>query len=117
MNARSTQPRIRRMLPFLSVAFVIALAAAPSTARANPDVYQKTLKSTCWIVRQEGDIIYMGSGVLVDRDKKLVISNQHVVSEDREVTVFFPVMKDGTAISEKRWYFQNRDKVGLKGRV
>src|SRR5262245_8445022 len=106
MYAGSTRPRMRRLLPFVSAAFALAIIAVPATARANPEAYKKTLKSTCWIVRPAGEITYFGTGVLVDRDRRLVVSNQHVVDEDREVLLFFPQKKDGEVITEKRWYYE-----------
>src|SRR4029079_9060804 len=91
MNARTTQPSMRRMIPFLAIALVAAVVAAPKSARANVEIYQKTLKSTCLIVRPagaEGDMI--GSGVVVDKERRLAFTNFHVTGEAREVFVLFP---------------------------
>lgn len=58
-----------------------------------------------------------GTGVLIDRERRLVITNFHVVSEEREVAVFFPQKKDGQVIAERKFYADQFDKLALRARV
>src|SRR5262249_52168059 len=66
--------------------------AAPLTGK---EIYQRTLKSTVWIahaVELGGGRLALatGSGSVIDVPLKLIITNFHVVGDEKEVRVFFP---------------------------
>jgi hypothetical protein len=117
MNARLTQIRTRPSLSLLAAALAVVLAVAPSTARANAQIYQQTLKSTTWIIRPDAQGFMTGTGVLVDHDRRLILTNYHVVGEERECTVFFPQIQNGKVITDRAHYFNRQNEIGLKGRV
>jgi hypothetical protein len=58
-----------------------------------------------------------GTGVLIDAEKKLVVTNFHVVGEARNAIVFFPAMKDDKPIVTRKHYVDNVKTLGLRGRV
>ena len=63
-------------------------ASAPAEHPATgAEIYQTLLKSTAFIVVSGG----RGSGWIVDRKRKLVITNHHVVEQSRTAKVYFPV--------------------------
>jgi HEAT repeat protein/S1-C subfamily serine protease len=92
---------------------------------SGDEIYQRLLKSTVWIVTSEevhrgplvGFRIGSGSGVLVHLDQRLVVTNYHVVREQQEATVIFPVYKDKEPITEPKYYGENVKTLGIKGRV
>jgi serine protease Do len=58
-----------------------------------------------------------GTGVLIDAEKKLVVTNFHVVGEARNAIVFFAAMQDGKPIVNRKHYVDNVKTLGVRGRV
>ena len=77
-------------------------------------IYQRVLKSTCWVVTyipgKTGPFaaLLSGSGSLVDRVNRLVLTNYHVISEankpEAERICFFPQYEKGKLIKEREAY-------------
>jgi HEAT repeat protein len=87
-------------------------------------IYQYLLKSTALLIRPAGTLpdgrvkIIMGSGGLLDRTNRLVLTNFHVVGDSDKVFVFFPTYKDGKLIAEQEYFFkQAREKDAIQGKV
>ncbi|MBY0228363.1 MAG: HEAT repeat domain-containing protein [Gemmataceae bacterium] len=78
-------------------------------------VYKRLLRSTAWIVMSGS----FGSGALIDRTERLVVTNYHVVEEEEGGLVFFPAFDKGGAapINEPKHYLAARDKLGVRARV
>jgi S1-C subfamily serine protease/HEAT repeat protein len=78
--------------------------AGPRTeapALRGEEIYQKLLQSVCWIVTDKGE----GSGTLVDRAERLVITNEHMANlRTRSVQVLFPRKRDGVLVRENKYY-------------
>jgi Tfp pilus assembly protein PilF len=91
-------------------AFVVALLAAcgrPAGAQ-DTDVYARTLRSTALILTPTGG----GTGWVVDADRGLLVTNEHVVSRHGEVEVIFPEYgTDGRPIAEPAKYGARRLKA------
>jgi serine protease Do len=109
---------IRRILRrSVTLHFMVAVSAlfatAPGAARADAKIYKKVLPSTAWIVTKTAE----GSGVLVDVQKRLVVTNEHVVDGQSTVAVFFPQFKDGRHIAEPKHYLSHAESLGVRGRV
>lgn len=89
------------ILPFL------ALTQSPA-ARAEEDaedLYKKVVKSAVFIVTPATQGYSMGSGTLVDVEKKIVITNFHVVDNEKFCYCQFPVhLKDGSLMTDKTKY-------------
>ena len=77
---------------------------------AAKGIYQKTLHATAYIQTKDGS----GSGWVIDRARKLLITNHHVVENFDTVLVFFPMYKDGKLVAERTAY---KDERGQRGRV
>tara|TARA_R110002049_G_scaffold2750_4_gene22044 strand:- start:250532 stop:251728 length:1197 start_codon:yes stop_codon:yes gene_type:complete len=87
-------------------------------AHADAENYQRTLGSTTWVIASDAeDNTSSGTGVLVDAERKLMITNAHVVGDSRKVVVFFRENKKGVPVVEKRHYLDNILKIGLRGNV
>jgi hypothetical protein len=94
-------------------------APQPPAADTGVEVYRKTLKSTVWVHSDRGGgRLATGSGSLVDRGRRLVLTNYHVVGDVKRATVFFPVYDGGgRANPSKGYYRQNAGRLGIPGDV
>ena len=80
-------------------------------------MYQTALKSTVWVLAKTGGETSSGTGVLLDSEKKLVITNFHVVGEARAAVIFFPDFKNDKADNTRKHYLDNVKTLGIRGRV
>jgi serine protease Do len=100
----------------LAVAAAISAGSA-SQARADAKVYQDAVRSTTWVLTKVAGKTSSGTGVLVDAEKKLVMTNFHVVGESRVAYIIFPEFKGETLTVEKKYYGENAGKLSFVGRV
>jgi serine protease Do len=94
-------------------AIALILGCLAERAAADENLYQQGLRSTVWIVA--GDI--SGSGVLVDADQKLVVTNYHVVGDADAVQVCFPATHEGDLQAARAYYEQHLAELAIRGRV
>src|SRR5262245_15647004 len=105
------------------VAFLVipALGYGPRLAADDldpEDLYKKVVKSTVFIVTPVKGGLAMGSGSLIDADKRLILTNYHVVDEEQYVYVQFPIFVKDTMITDKQQYLDNaKRKVAPRGKV
>jgi HEAT repeat protein len=90
-------------------------SASGADSPTGRDVYQHVLKSTVWIVVPNQDGSAMGgTGTLIDRGHKWVLTNFHVVAgATNQILVFFPVHKDGKLLAERDAYLKQTHKEDL----
>src|SRR5947207_12283535 len=110
-----------RFWPACLAALAVVLASGPArgqTVEGGVRVYQTVLKSSVWIVsdRGSGQTAY-GSGSLIDRQRKLVLTNYHVVGDIDRVTVFFPAFRNDKVVAERSYYNQHRQELSIGGTV
>src|SRR6266545_4849938 len=85
---------------------------------AGASVYQKVVHSTVWVHSDRGGgRLATGSGTLVDKGRRLVLTNYHVVGDVKSATVFFPVFEGKKAVSERKYYLDRANKLGIPGEV
>jgi S1-C subfamily serine protease len=65
-----------------------------SKRQVGEEVYKSTLPSTVWIRVDEGQ----GTGALIDRKKKIVLTAYHVIAETKKVEVFFPAFDNAKKV-------------------
>lgn len=94
-----------------------ALVGMTSAAQADVEVYSETLKSTAWVLAKTDGATSSGTGVLVNEEKKLLVTNFHVVGNARTAVIFFPEIKNGKPEVERSSYLKNVKKLGVRGRV
>jgi hypothetical protein len=85
-----------------------ALTFLIGSAQADDKLYQQGVKSTVWIAaRLEGNLIRIGSGALVDAEKKIVVTDYHLIMNNKGITVFFPKKDDeGKVVSARDVYMR-----------
>ncbi|TWU04248.1 S1 family peptidase [Stieleria varia] len=98
---------------------VCLLAASSSFAGiASAGDYQTILRSTAWIITSDAENqTSTGTGVYIDAEKKLIVTNAHVVGESRKAVVFFADVKDGKPQVKRKHYLSNILKLGIQGNV
>jgi serine/threonine-protein kinase len=88
--------------------------------RVRPnDIYKYALKSTAWVIANDREGAMTGTGTLIDRDNRLVLTNYHVVGSRVDFVVFFPRYDEkGKLIAARDDYLAPaaRD-AAIKGRV
>jgi HEAT repeat protein len=96
---------------------VIPVTSTPQISRKT--IYNYVLKSTAWIITKHLEGGAMGTGSLIDRDNRLVLTNYHVVHGMIDFVVFFPVYdKEGKLIEERNVYLaQAKREDAVKGKV
>jgi hypothetical protein len=105
----------RLFIGFCSTTFV---QATTTSAVADSENYTKTVGSTVWIITSDADNeTSTGTGVLVDTEKRIVLTNAHVVGDSRSAVVFFPDSKQGELEVKRQHYLDNVPKLAQPGRV
>lgn len=92
----------------LTIALLAASAQGVSHAQnlAANQIYAEAIHSVVWINNTTD--ASQGSGVLIDKDKRFVVTNEHVTENAKWVEVFFPVPDlDGMLIQSREYYETN----------
>src|SRR5262249_49044888 len=84
-----------RVLGLTLLAFVLTTAPAPAQFSAST-----ARRSAVWVLVPIG----AGSGVLLDRQRGLVVTAAHVVRGSSTVRVVFPQYRDGKLVLDPQWY-------------
>lgn len=113
--------RTRFPLPPRCLALLLLFGATQwltiAQVRGDVQTYRRTLKSTTWVLSKNSEGTSSGTGVLIDVEKRLVITNAHVVGDSRNAVIFFPAMKQDSPIVERSHYLENVRKIGIRGRI
>ncbi len=93
----------------------------PEPVDAGASVYQRVVRSTAWVHSDRGGgKLATGSGTLVDKGRRLVLTNYHVVGDVKNVIVYFPEFEGREAkktISDRKYYTDRAGKLGISGEV
>jgi tetratricopeptide (TPR) repeat protein/S1-C subfamily serine protease len=106
----------RGLIPLLAL-LVGALRAAPPPALvlqplSGSDIYRQTLKATAWVrAADQGK----GTGWVLDRGRRLLVTGYHVVGENKTVDVAFPYRVRGAVVSERSWYLEHWPRLQQEG--
>jgi HEAT repeat protein/S1-C subfamily serine protease len=96
---------------------VPALDFKAPTALSGDQIYKKLLRSCVWVVATDGSAVWTGTGALVDRDERLVITNEHVANRTATgIFAFFPVLQGGELVKDPDYYLAQM-KAGPGGKA
>ncbi|MCY3549170.1 MAG: trypsin-like peptidase domain-containing protein [Candidatus Poribacteria bacterium] len=72
-------------------------------------IYDQAIDSVVWIQTTQGNRFESkGSGVLIDKERLLVVTNEHVIRNAEQITVYFPWRDDNRKVNKNEdFYFQN----------
>ena len=88
------------------------------TTEAGVGAYRKMLRSAVWVHSDRGGgVRATGSGALIDKGRRLVLTNYHVVGNVKDATVFFPVFEGKKVVPERRYYLERARSLGIPGEV
>jgi S1-C subfamily serine protease len=104
-----------RHLHRLGVFSVVWVLLISSVAAQNPKktesadsgekVYDRTLHSTVWILMPVSTTkARTGSGSVIDVNRRLILTNYHVVGDDETGFVSFPIFQNGKLVAERDAY-------------
>ena len=96
----------------IAITILLGLAAS-SVAKADEKVYRSTLRSTVWVVTPKSS----GTGFVVDREKRLIATNYHVIRDYYNVAVIFPETRNGEMMVSRDFYKKNAKTLAVKARV
>ena len=75
-------------------------------------IYNQAIHSVVWIRTDK----VSGSGVLIDKKRLLVVTNEHVIKNARDIVVFFPWRGTNGVLNRKRdFYLKNRNWLEERG--
>lgn len=77
-------------------------------------IYDKAIRSVIWIVTPDSG---QGSGVLIDKELRYAVTNEHVVGEHESVIVFFPVSDKNGKLIEDRDFYANENNIDILERL
>lgn len=98
----------QKIIVFILTIALLTSAQGVSHAQnlAANQIYAEAIHSVVWINNTTDDS--QGSGVLIDKDKRFVVTNAHVTENAKWVEVFFPVPDlDGMLIQSRDYYETN----------
>lgn len=107
----------KTLVPAILACLTAATLSGTSSARADATIYKNTLRSTTWVITKGSEGTSSGTGVLVDEQRKLVVTNAHVVGDARNAVIFFPDMQNNRPVVTRSHYLTNVKKLGVRGRV
>jgi S1-C subfamily serine protease len=91
----------------------LSVQSAHAEGESGQKIYQRTVKATTWILAPRGEHSFSsGTGSLIDKTRKLVITNYHVVGDSSKVFVVFAAFPNGKLRVEKSYYKELLKKGG-----
>src|SRR5262249_22008488 len=103
---------LRRTVFALAVLATSFLTAAP--LQADEKVYARAVKSTVIVEAPKS----LGAGALIDASERLVVTANHVVANDKDVSVYFAASDaQGRPVTDLKHYAANQERLRLKGTV
>ena len=101
------------------VTTLILMLGVPILAEepTGSNIYKKTIPSVTWIFSKRSKGFSTGTGTLIDVERRLVLTNYHVVESNPNASVYFPIFRDGRAIPERAYYQARGERLALPGKV
>ena len=93
------------LLRVLTPGLALCLIVKGSVAKADQHdelIYQQALRATAWVVTPTAQ----GTGFLVDRSHRFLVTNRHVVRDHDKANVFFPIFNGDRAIGDRKHYIR-----------
>ena len=83
------------------------------------EVYRRTLRGVAWVHAPDAG---KGTGWILDRPRRLLITCAHVVGDNATVDVVFPIREDGAVVADRGYYFEHmpalrNSGMAVRGRV
>ncbi len=102
----------RAALLLLLVTLGVLSSGVPRDPTPEPDRYTRLLASTAWVQATDHG---KGTGWVVDREKRWMVTCYHVVGESAAVEVVFPWRVGGRVVSTRREYLTHAPELRKRG--
>jgi S1-C subfamily serine protease len=86
---------VRDSLWCVTLVLLVSCSGASGQEAPGARVYRSAVRATVLVSRDNAS----GSGWVLDRSRKLIVTNYHVVGDDKEVKVVFPRFADGQVVN------------------
>ncbi len=112
-------PPVQRLLQ--SPAAIDALAELLGVSAQRPpdlpaqQIYNQAIHSVVWIATLGDNWFGKGSGVVIDKTRRLVVTNEHVVRNTELISVFFPFRQNGRLVGDEGFYYENWEWLDQRG--
>ena len=94
----------RKVIVLILVNVLLAFGIQGIGYSQSGKIMDEQTRYVVWIVTRDGS----GSGVLIDKTQRLVVTNAHVVNDDKEVEVFFAARDSAGNIIRARPFYKNQ---------
>src|SRR5947209_20481494 len=107
-----------RVVPLLLL-LMGAVWAAPSVPTGGDgrltggEVYRRTLRGVAWVLAPDSG---KGTGWVLDRSHRFLITCAHVVGESQTVDVVFPAFDRGAVVAGRAYYYEHMAGLRVRGR-
>jgi tetratricopeptide (TPR) repeat protein len=81
---------------------------------SGAEVYRRTLRGVAWVLAPDAG---KGTGWVLDRSHRLLVTCAHVVGDNKTVDVVFPCVRDGAVVADRGYYYEHMEDVRVRGRV
>src|ERR1051325_3523394 len=105
----------RNLSPAWFAFTLLMIACQARSGRANPEIYQRALASTGWLINPRESNAALGTCWIADRERNLLITSHHLGGDSKEVLVFFPQQVEGKLAVEASYYLKKTPPIN--GRV
>lgn len=105
-------------LTLLATALLFRMAPVARAAEEAPayiGIHCPLTATAMIVVPLDKNLVSQGSGFVIDKANRLLVTNRHVVAEKDAVSVIFPVYENGQARADRAFYL--RKAPAVKGRV
>lgn len=92
---------------------LIAAQTVATFAAADSGIYNQLVDASVWIVNSADNSA--GSGVVIDAERRIVLTNYHVVGKSREVRVFFAAFDGEDLVTDRDVYRNNFNTLQQQG--
>ncbi len=108
-------------LMMVTIGLILAqFVPAPTAVAQEADgskIYKKVVPSVVWIHSNRPRGYATGTGTLIDLERKLVLTNYHVVEEESTAKLYFPTITNGQPKAEKKYYKDRMSSLAISGRI
>jgi S1-C subfamily serine protease len=110
--------KARLLVPLLALLPLVVPSIGVAQEKSDGSkVYKQAVHSVVWIHSKRANGLATGSGSLVDLERRLVLTNYHVVRDTPDATIFFPYFRDTQPVAEKEYYRDRAKRLGIRGRI
>ena len=78
------------------------------------EVYRRTLRGVAWVHSPDTG---KGTGWILDRSRRLLITCAHVVGDNKTVDIVFPVRAGGAFVADRGYYYEHMQDLRDRGQV